>query len=76
MVNVQMDSKRAGNFTAGERAHLVELVQKYMHIIENKKSDAVTVTQKTDAWQQVMIDFNAVSERRRSAQQLKQVLLC
>jgi len=47
MLNVQMDSKRAGNFTAGERAHLVELVQKYMHIIENKKSDAVTVQQKT-----------------------------
>jgi len=40
-----------------------------MHIIENKKSDAMTVKQKTDAWQQVMIDFN-VSETR-SAQQHK-----
>jgi len=75
-MRVQMDSKRVGNFTAGERAHLVELVQKYMHITENKKSDAMTVRQETDAWQQVTIDFNAVSETRRSAQQLKQALLC
>jgi len=30
-----------------------------MHIIENKKSDAMTVKQKTGAWQQVMINFNA-----------------
>jgi len=41
-----------------------------MHITENKKSDAMTVKQKTGAWQQVMIDFNAVSETR-SAQQHK-----
>jgi len=38
-----------------------------MHIIEeNKKSDTMTVKQKTDAWQQVMIDFNAISETRNS----------
>jgi len=42
-----------------------------MHIIENKKSDAMTVKQKTDAWQQVMIDFNAFSETRWPAQQHK-----
>jgi len=47
------------------------LCRRYMHIIENKKSDAMTVKQKTDAWQQVMIDFNAFSETRWPAQQHK-----
>jgi len=43
------------------------LCRRYMHIIEeNKKSDTMTVKQKTDAWQQVMIDFNAISETRNS----------
>jgi len=32
-----MESKRAGNMTAGDRAMTVELAEKYWHKVENKK---------------------------------------
>jgi len=65
---------RAGNLTAAERLLIVDLVQKYWAVVENKKSDAVTVKEKARMWQLITAEFNAVSATNRSTQQVKQVM--
>jgi len=65
---------RAGNLTAADRAVIIDLAQKFWATIENKKSDAVTIKQKTGAWQMITAEFNSQTQSKRSAQQLKQVL--
>lgn len=67
-------NKRAGNMTAGDRAMIVELAEKYWHKVANKRSDASTVREKAEAWLQMADEFNAGSTVKRTAQQLKQVL--
>ena len=64
---------RAGNFTAADRAAVIELVQKHWNVIECKRSDAVSVKEKAHRWQLVTDEFNAVSAVKRTTQQLKQV---
>jgi len=60
---------RAGNLTAADRAVIIELAEKYWAIVENKKSDEVSVKQKTAAWQEITAEFNAQTSIKRSAQQ-------
>lgn len=60
-----MESKqkrqRSANFTAAEKDLLLDLVVKYKHIVENKATNAVTVIEKSNGWQKVASEFNAVS---------------
>lgn len=58
-----MENKRARsvNFTKNEVRELLEIVSKYSHILENKKTDAVVNSQKEDAWKAVTDTFNATS---------------
>ena len=70
----QRQHGRAGNFTAADRAVVIELVQKHWNVIECKRSDDVSVKEKASRWQLVMDEFNAVSAVKRTTQQLKQVL--
>jgi hypothetical protein len=41
---------RAPNFSPGEKVALLNLIKTYSHIIENKKTDAVTWQDKSKAW--------------------------
>ena len=81
MLNGQMEDKelhqatRAGNLTATDRVVLVDLVQKHWATVESKRTDAVTVKEKMRAWQQIATEFNAMSAAKRSAQQVKQVMV-
>lgn len=53
-----MDKKKV-NFTEVERALLIDLVGKYSAVVENKKSDAVSVNRKKAAWRKIEQEFNS-----------------
>lgn len=51
--------KRLPNFSNDEKIVLIELVEKYKNIIENKCTDAVTVKQKEKCWTDISREFNS-----------------
>ena len=52
---------RRANVTCTEKELLLDIVEKYKNIIENKKTDAVTSAENKCAWAAVVTDFHAVS---------------
>lgn len=52
---------RAPNFTNRECLHLCEIVEKYKHIIENKKTDGATLQDKNNAWLKVAEEYNSTT---------------
>lgn len=54
--------KRCKNFTEKEKLLLLKVVKQYVDIIDNKKTDSVTVKAKKRAWADLTNKFNAVSE--------------
>ncbi|XP_014243067.1 fibrinogen silencer-binding protein-like [Cimex lectularius] len=65
------DKKRAANFTKTEENILLGLVRKYVLIVENKKTDAVSAKQKADCWQQITAEYNSHGVTARSSAVLK-----
>ena len=63
--------QRGANFSVGDKALLLNIVEGYNKIIENKKTDAVWSREKENAWREVAADFNRSSENGRTPQQLK-----
>jgi hypothetical protein len=66
---------RCSNLRQEDRCLIVELVVKHQSIVENKRTDLVTNKQKEAAWQQIELEFNAISTAKRTWVQLKQVSL-
>ena len=55
-----MDNKRAKNFTDYDKNILFEIVQKFRHIVENKKTDATNVKEKNDSWNKICNEYNSL----------------
>lgn len=64
---------RSANTTTAEREVILQLVQKYKDIIENKRTDAVTSLHKEKVWQKIASEFNAIGLTKKDAKQLKTV---
>lgn len=63
---------RKVNFTEEERAVLMDLVTEYHHILECKKTDAVSVMRKKKTWEKLTDEFNSRHNvRPRTSKQLK-----
>ncbi|XP_069704429.1 myb/SANT-like DNA-binding domain-containing protein 3 [Periplaneta americana] len=68
----QTKNVRGPNFSDNDRALLLNIIESFMHIIENKKTDSVWVKQKEEAWKKTASEFNeATYEVARTPQQLK-----
>lgn len=52
---------RAVNFTTNEIRILVDLIVKYSHILENKKTDSVMWKKKEETWEKLCTEFNGLS---------------
>ncbi|RVE45124.1 hypothetical protein evm_010233 [Chilo suppressalis] len=64
--------ERGINFKRDESDTLIQLVNENKHVLENKKSDAVTWAEKEQCWQRIETKFNSLSSVRfRSAKALK-----
>lgn len=57
-----MEDKKRKNFSVEEKSLLIEIVNKYVNIIDNKKSDAVSVSEKKKKWQEIAAEFNESNE--------------
>ncbi|XP_018576805.1 myb/SANT-like DNA-binding domain-containing protein 3 [Anoplophora glabripennis] len=54
--------KRARNFSDFDKNVLFEIVQNYLHIVENKKTDASNVKLKNEAWASIARQFNSTCQ--------------
>ncbi|XP_063533545.1 uncharacterized protein LOC134743851 [Cydia strobilella] len=64
---------RAPNFTQSDNLLLCDVVSKYIHIIENKKTDGASLLQKQRAWLDVAEDYNSSTTGcSRTAESLQQ----
>lgn len=68
----KVQRKRAQNFSEAEKMILTNLIQQYKHILENKKSDAVTLKDKDKCWKIIEHSFNSRSSSEcRSSEVLR-----
>lgn len=64
--------ERGKNYTEYEKERILEIAEKYLEIIENKKTDNVNVQKKLEAWNEIAKQFNATSQTGpRNGYQLK-----
>ncbi|KAG8239146.1 hypothetical protein J437_LFUL018557 [Ladona fulva] len=65
---------RNAAFTLVEKRILLDLVEKFKKVLENKKTDAASCEQKREKWNQVTKEFNSHGNiTRRDAKQLKSI---
>ncbi|KAK4887429.1 hypothetical protein RN001_003700 [Aquatica leii] len=58
--------------TGDEKIFLKEIVTRFINIIENKKTDAVSVSDRKKVWQTIAKEFNAIGEHcNRTPDQLR-----
>ena len=65
--------RRATNLSAFEKELLVEVALKYSHMVENKKTDSMSVRMKMEGWQIIANEFTAAGGQCREWAQLKNV---
>ncbi|XP_069671018.1 myb/SANT-like DNA-binding domain-containing protein 3 [Periplaneta americana] len=59
-------------FTAEEKMYINELASRYQDVVENKKSDVVSVSAKRRKWTEIASEFNLNSKHsKRTPQQIK-----
>ncbi|XP_017068473.2 myb/SANT-like DNA-binding domain-containing protein 4 isoform X2 [Drosophila eugracilis] len=63
--------KRGKNFAISEEMKLLELLQPYKHIIDNKCSDVVTCQLKKDTWEKLSQQLSNLTGSQRSWKTLK-----
>ncbi|XP_067203792.1 uncharacterized protein [Linepithema humile] len=68
-----MASKK--HYTETEKKFFLRILTKYSHIIERKKSDATTLKDKEEAWNEICDSYNmsSIITSKRSIQQLKKL---
>lgn len=63
---------RSPNFTPREQQRLLDIVEEYVTIIEDKRTNAVTVKQKNETWEKIARQFNSSADTTsRDARQLR-----
>lgn len=62
---------RGKNFTDNERDVVLETIEKYKNIVENKKTDTESIRIKNAAWNEITDEFNSLLPTNRTPSQLK-----
>ncbi|KAH1021639.1 hypothetical protein HUJ04_011132, partial [Dendroctonus ponderosae] len=60
MNGVNEKRQRSQNFCNDEKISLMDIIEKYKNIVENKKTDCISSNQKKKAWVQIANEFNAI----------------
>lgn len=61
MESLKAPKRRNAVFRQHEEKILVSLVKKYKHIVENKKTDAITNKEKTKAWENIAKQYTSLT---------------
>ena len=61
---------RGTNFTEKDETILFGIVDKYKNVVECKRTDGKTNLDKKEIWKTIVQEFNAISQSRRTANQL------
>ncbi|KAL1492332.1 hypothetical protein ABEB36_010593 [Hypothenemus hampei] len=65
------NKKRGNNFTREEELVFLDEVFKYKNVIENKKTNNVSTSDKNEAWNKILIGFNSNNLHPRTLDQIK-----
>ncbi|KAL4707153.1 hypothetical protein ACJJTC_018888 [Scirpophaga incertulas] len=66
------ERKRSANWLYTEKMLLLDIICEHCNIIENKKTDGVTMKQKNAEWMRISEEFNSqTSSMHRTAENLK-----
>lgn len=57
----QKKRARSANFSSEEKILIINIITKYKDVVENKKTDTVSLNEKTAAWNKITDEFNAIS---------------
>lgn len=68
---VPKKKERSCNFTATEVDVLMKCIFNEIHVIENKKTDGVTLKEKQEAWKRVEVLFNSANCSNRDINSIK-----
>ncbi|XP_050741601.1 uncharacterized protein LOC108036096 [Drosophila biarmipes] len=71
MFNLRQTRKRGKNFAPSEELILLELLEPYRHIINNKNSDASTSQLKKETWEKLALQFCSQTGSKRTWRTLK-----
>ena len=69
--NMENTQKRGRNFTERDKFKLLEIIEEFKEIIENKKTGAVFAKDKLTAWAAIAVKFNLTAVEPRTGQQLR-----
>lgn len=74
-MNDKKKRQRGANFTKHEENIAFSIILKHKNIVENKKTDAVSIEDKKKAWQKIISEFNAISPNNceRAVESLKKM---
>lgn len=70
---VKMSESERKTFSPREKILLVNLINSYKHIVENKQTDCVSLRKKNEAWEKVCGLYNAHDVTKRTTKQLKKL---
>ncbi|KAF2893217.1 hypothetical protein ILUMI_12956 [Ignelater luminosus] len=66
-----MPKNRGCNYTEREKQELIDIIAKYKTIIENKKTDSISIKEKQECWNIIAQEYNIIVDRPRGTEQLK-----
>ena len=67
----KVERKRKKNFSVNEITVITESVRKNLEIIQSKLTNSITNNRKTEAWEEITRDVNAVGQENRTIQEVK-----
>ena len=67
----KVERKRKNNFTVNEITVITGSVRKNLEIIQSKLTNSITNNRKTEAWEEITRDVNAVGQENRTIQEVK-----
>ena len=66
-----VERKRIKNFLVNKITVITEIVRKNPEIMQSKLTNSITNKRKTEAWEEITRDVNAVGQENRTIQEVK-----
>lgn len=71
LMDLEKKKKKAKHISDADKAMFLEVMKRYVNIIESKKHDNMIIKKKRKAWDDILVDFNAESTVTKTLGQLK-----
>lgn len=70
---MESGKKKSKNLKEKDKEIIINIILKYKNVIEDKKTDNISLKNKTETWRKITDKFNCESSSLRTTQQIKNV---